>query len=169
VKRVIPEAQLLRDFNNDAPAIFGAILAALGVCVTTHEHVKLDPMPRMADFARWAHAGLGTLGFQSNDFLDAYQANQDAGLRLGLDSSPVGRALVTFMDGRPEWRGTASELLLALAGVDGVDTRSKQWPRTSRALSAALTRLGPALRSSGIGRESGHAGRERYVRLFQQS
>lgn len=169
VKRVIPEALLLRDFNNDAPAIFGAILAALAVCVTTHEHVKLDPMPRMADFARWAHAGLGTLGFQSNDFLDAYQANQDAGLRLGLDSSPVGRALVTFMDGRPEWRGTASELLLALAGVDGVDTRSKQWPRTSRALSAALTRLGPALRSSGIGRESGHAGRERYVRLFQQS
>lgn len=169
VKRVIPEAQLLRDFNADAPAIFGAILTALAVCVTTHEHVKLDPMPRMADFARWAHAGLSTLGFQSNDFLDAYQANQDAGLRLGLDSSPVGRALVTFMENRHEWRGTASELLQALVGVEGVDHRSKQWPRTPRALSAALTRLGPALRSSGIGRDSGWANRERYVRLFQQS
>ena len=169
VKRVIPEAQLLREFNADAPAIFGAILTALAVSMTTHEHVKLDPMPRMADFARWAYAGLSTLGFQSSDFLDAYQANQDAGLRLGLDSSPVGRALIAFMDGRHEWRGTASELLQALLAVEGVDHRSKQWPRTPRALSAALTRLGPALRSAGVGRDSGWSNRERYVRLFQQS
>lgn len=167
VKRVLPEAQLLRDFEADAPAIFGAILAALAVCVTTHESVKLEPMPRMADFARWAAAGMTTLGFQTSGFLDAYHANQDAGLRQGLDSSPVGRAIVAFMHGRKEWRGSASELLAGLRDfADPNDQRSKQWPKVPRALSAALTRLGPALRSAGVGRESGWANRERYLRLF---
>ncbi len=166
VKRVLPEAQLMRDFDADAPAIFGAILSALAVSVCCAERVKLDPMPRMADFAQWAYAGLPVLGFQPNDFIDAYQANQDAGLRIGLDSSPVGRALVAFMDGRHEWRGTASELLESLGNVDGVDHRSKQWPRTPRALSASLTRLGPALRSVGIGMGNERTAKERAVRLF---
>lgn len=170
VKRVLPESQLLRDFDADAPAIFAAILAALAVSVATHERVKLDPMPRMADFARWAAAGIRTLGFQTSDFVDAYQANQDAGLRQGLDSSPVGRAIVAFMDGRDEWKGTASELLAGLRDLgDANDHRSKQWPKVPRALSAALTRLGPALRSSGIGRESGWENRERYIRLFHST
>ena len=169
VKRVMPEAQLFREFDEDAPGIFAAILNALALCVSTHEHVKLDPMPRMADFARWAAAGLPALGYEIPEFLEAYQANQDAGLRLGLDSSPVGRALVGFMDGRQEWRGSASELLQSIVHVEGVDQRCKQWPRTPRALSASLTRLGPALRSAGIGREQERSGKERRIRLFLQS
>ena len=168
VTAVMPESQLFRNFDADAPQIFGALLNALAICIATHDRVKLEPMPRMADFAQWAYAGLPSLGFQPNDFMDAYRANQDAGLRLGLDSSPVGRAIVTFMDGRHDWRGTSSELLTALVNVDGTDTRSKQWPKTPRALSAGLTRLGPALRSAGIGKDSGWANRERYVHLFQQ-
>lgn len=169
VKRVIPEAQLLREFDQDAPAIFGAILNALALCVTTHERVKLEPMPRMADFARWSAAGLAALGYTIQDFLDAYQANQDAGLRLGLDSAPVGRAVLGLMETRPRWEGTASELLDALTAVPGVDQRSKQWPRTARALSAALMRLGPALRSAGIQRECTRTGKERRMTIFKPS
>ena len=170
VKRVMPESELFRQFDADAPAIFAAILSGLAVCVTTHEHVKLNPMPRMADFACWAYAGLPMLGFSSEKFLDAYRANQDAGLRLGLDSSPVGRAIVAFMESRTEWKGTASELLAGLRDfADSNDQRSKTWPKVPRALSAALTRLGPALRSAGIGRESGWSNRERYIHLFHTS
>jgi hypothetical protein len=169
VTTVMPESRLMREFDADAPLIFGAILNALAICVTTHDNVKLTPMPRMADFAQWAYAGLPVLGFQPNDFMDAYQANQDAGLRLGLDSSPVGRAVVALLEARSEWNGTASELLEALAATGSGDQRSKQWPKTARALSAALTRLGPALRSSGIGKESGWAKRDRYIRLFHSS
>lgn len=167
VKRVIPEAQLFREFDADAPAIFGAILSALAVCVTTHQNVRIDPMPRMADFACWAYAGLQVLGFSTAEFVDAYRANQESGLRLGLDSSPVGRAILALMETRKEWTGTASELLANLRDFsDPNDQRSKQWPKVPRALSAALTRLGPALRSAGIGRESGWTNRERYIRFF---
>ncbi|TXH66597.1 MAG: hypothetical protein E6Q88_11675 [Lysobacteraceae bacterium] len=166
VKRVIPEAQLMREFDEDAPLIFGAILNALSLCVATHERVNLDPMPRMADFARWAAAGLTALGYTTQDFLNAYQANQDSGLRLGLDSAPVGRALLGLMERHPRWEGTASELLEVLSGVPGVDQRSKQWPRTARALSAALMRLGPALRSAGIQRECARTGKERRMTIY---
>ncbi|MFT4197684.1 MAG: hypothetical protein QM601_07220 [Pseudoxanthomonas sp.] len=167
VARVIPESRLMREFDADAPLIFGTILNALAICVSCADNVKLDPMPRMADFAQWAYAGLPLLGFQPDDFMDAYIANQDAGLRLGLDSSPVGHALVAFMSQRSEWCGTATELLDVLGNVEGVDRRSKQWPRAPRALSAALTRLGPAMRAVGISRETGWAHRERHIRLFK--
>lgn len=169
VRRVLPEAKLLRDFDADAPAIFGAILTALATCVATHEHVKLDPMPRMADFAQWAAAGMSTLGFQTSDFLAAYRANQAAGLQQGLDSSPVGRAVVEFMATRTEWRGTASDLLASLRDLaDSNDQRSRQWPKVPRALSAALTRLGPALRSAGIAREHNRTSAAREIRLIRQ-
>lgn len=169
VRRVLPEAQLLRDFDADAPAIFGAILYALATCVATHEHVKLDPMPRMADFAQWAAAGMTALGFQTSDFLAAYRANQDSGLQQGLDSSPVGRAIVEFMATRNEWCGTASELLATLRDLaDANDLRSRQWPKIPRALSAALTRLAPALRSAGIQREHTRTAAAREIRLFRQ-
>ena len=165
VKRVMPEAQLFREFDADAPGIFAAILNALALCLGGHKRVKLDPMPRMADFACWAAAGLPALGYETSDFLDAYQANQNAGLRLGLDSSPVGRALLQFMQGRKEWRGTATDLLHEIGALPGVDQRSKQWPRTSRALSAALTRLGPAMRTAGIERQVERSATERCIHL----
>lgn len=169
VSRVLPEAKLFRDFDADAPAIFGALLTALAVCVGTHEGVKLDPMPRMADFAQWAAAGMTTLGFQTSDFLAAYHANQDAGLKQGLDSSPVGRAVVEFMATRNEWRGTASELLASLRDLaDANDVRSRQWPKVPRALSAALTRLAPALRSAGIHRETAWTHTEKHMVLFNK-
>ena len=170
VKRVIPETQLFREFSADAPAIFSAILNALAVCITTHENVRIDPMPRMADFACWAYAGLPMLGFTVTEFLDAYRANQEDGFRQGLDSAPVGRALMTFMESRREWQGTASELLASLRDLaDTNDQRSKQWPKVPRSLSAALTRLGPALRAAGISRESGWSGRDRCIRLFRKA
>lgn len=165
VKRVMPEAQLFREFDTDAPGIFGAILNALALSLSTHERVALDPMPRMADFARWAAAGMDALGYTTREFLDAYQANQNAGLRLGLDSSPVGRALLQFMQGRNEWRGTATDLLHEIGALPGVDQRSKQWPRTPRALGAALTRLGPAMRTAGIERQYERSSSERCIHL----
>jgi hypothetical protein len=167
VGRVLPEARLLSDFDADAPAIFGAILNALAMSVATHERVTLDPMPRMADFATWAAAGLPVLGYSKTEFVDAYAANQDAGLKLGLDASPVGQALITFMEGRTEWAGTATELHDALKGVEGVDLRSRLWPRSPRALAASLARLGPALRSIGIQREAHRSAKERSVRLLK--
>lgn len=166
VARVIPESQLLREFDTDAPRIFGALLSALAVCVSCANDVKLDPMPRMADFAQWAYAGLPVLGFRPNDFTDAYMANQDAGLQLGLESSPVGRALVALMERQREWEGTTTDLLGMLASIDGVDQRSRQWPKTPRMLTAQLSRLGPALRSAGIQRVHYRTKRERGIRLF---
>ena len=165
VKAVLPESRLFREFDADAPLIFGAILNALVISAATSHNVALIPMPRMADFAQWAYAGLPVLGFQPSDFVDAYQANQDAGLQLGLESSPVGRAVLALMEGHPHWEGTTTELLGALANVEGVDHRSRQWPKTARMLTSHLTRLGPALRTAGIQREHYRTKRERCIRL----
>lgn len=144
------EAAFWRAFESDAPRIFGALVAGLSAAIRDHETINIGRLPRMADFAQWAAAGIGTLGFTAEEFMFAYRDNLDTGMTAGVDSSPVGRALTTFMLARPEWCGTASDLLSALTSVASGAENTQAWPRTPRGLSGALRRLAPALRRQGI-------------------
>ena len=55
------------------------------------------------------------------------------------------------MTARTEWKGTASDLLRALAAVaDERVTKAKTWPGSSRALAGRLRRAAPFLRKIGI-------------------
>lgn len=146
----MPEAAFWRAFESDAPRIFGALIAGLSAAIRDHETIDIGRLPRMADFAQWAAAGIGALGFTAEEFMFAYRDNLDTGMTAGVDSSPVGRALTTFMLARLEWCGTASELLAALTPVAAGADHTQAWPRTPRGLSGALRRLAPALRRQGI-------------------
>jgi hypothetical protein len=104
----------------------------------------------MADFATWAKAcedgGLWTDGV----FMAVYDHNQIEGVRDLLDTDTLAATLTQFMDNYTgsDWVGTADDLLKALNGLVG-SPRPKGWPGNARALSAALRRLAPAMRSSG--------------------
>lgn len=161
------ESELWRDFEDDAPAIFAALLA--GICrAAGHEDTTSmpGPMPRMADFARWSCAGLPALGFTPEEFAAAYAGNQAAGLRLGLESSTPGRAIARLMTARSEWNGTATELLALLRDTtDPSDHKARDWPASPRSLSAALKRLAPALRAAGVSIQTGRTNRGSDIQL----
>jgi hypothetical protein len=140
------EADLARRFEADAPLIFGALLDALVLAQRDHEKVELSALPRMADFAKWATAGLPALGFSADEFMAAYQRNRDELMETAIDASPVASALVRFMEHRDQWTGSAVTLLSLLA--DG--TTSPAWPKSAKGLVGTLRRLAPALRSAGI-------------------
>jgi len=152
IERRRSEADLLDEFNADAGSIFAALLVALARALREIGRVQLETLPRMADFAKWAAAGLPALGFTSSEFLRAYERNLSDGMALGLESSPVGVAVVSLAREHGEWQGTAAELLIALSQKVGEQVvRGKAWPLSARALSGTLRRIAPALRGKGIG------------------
>lgn len=160
------ESQLWHEFDVDAPAIFGGLLDGISLAIRDVSSVKIAALPRMADFAMWAEAGLPALGFKRGKFMAAYAENLEQGLSLGLESSAVGRALQAFMQNRDSWTGAATDLLTNLAGyADESTQRTPAWPRSTRALHGHLARLGPALRAAGISVERARDAHSRLITL----
>jgi energy-coupling factor transporter ATP-binding protein EcfA2 len=145
------EADLWRSFQTDASAIFAGLLDGLALALRELETTHIERLPRMADFALWAEAGLPALGFERGEFMKAYSANQNVGLNLGLESSVVGQAIKGFMGNRVQWMGTATDLLQNLESCADENTRrAPAWPKCARSLRSSLNRLGPALRAIGV-------------------
>ena len=72
--------------------------------------------------------------------------------------------IISFMDGRETWEGTAAELLGCLNHVaeeTNVDIRSKMWPKAPHMLSRRLKEVEPNLLAMGVKFCHGRAGRRR--------
>jgi len=163
------EADLWQSFEMDAPAIFAGLLDAVALALRDVGDVKIDKLPRMADFALWAEAGLPAIGFKRGEFMEAYNRNLDEGLNLGLESSAVGRALQAFIERHTEWTGNATDLVSNLAGhTDEAALKTPGWPHSARALHAHLNRLGPALRAAGIRIERSRDSKSRLITLCKR-
>jgi hypothetical protein len=133
-------------FDEHYPAIFGALLAALAGALANIGSVRLDRMPRMADFARWVVAAEPALGWEPGAFMRSYAANRDESHELALDTSIVGPPLLEVAD--DGFEGSMTELLDTLGNkVAEKVARRKEWPKTARGLSAHIKRLAPNLRA----------------------
>jgi hypothetical protein len=145
------EAQLLADFEQVRPVIFGGLCTALSTALANLPTTKLERLPRMADFALWATAAEPALGLPPGAFLKAYEQNRQAAHHLILEDHPLAAAILGFMSDRESDEFTATHLLVALEEyTPRWERRDGSWPRSARALSSALRRLAPALRAVGI-------------------
>ena len=137
------EDDLWNFFDHARPRILGALLDAVAVAMRDEPTVKVDRLPRMADFARWSAAAAPALGWDADKFLAAYAVNRAQANETALDASPLVaplRQLSTF-------EGSATDLLDRLTTIVGEGpARSKDWPKTPSRLSGALRRLAPSLR-----------------------
>ena len=81
-----PEKELWREFELARPRLLGALLDAASHGLRALPHVRLDRLPRMADFALWA-AACETALWPSGTFARAYDANRRA--RSRMPSTPI--------------------------------------------------------------------------------
>lgn len=144
------EREVEAGFQSDAPAIFAALLDGLVLATKNHASVHLDRLPRMADFATWAAAGLPALGFSADEFMSAYTRNRDGLAEMALEASPVASALMTFMTVRDTWTGSSADLLGRLTDTSPGAAGNQAWPKSAKGLLGALRRVAPALRAAGI-------------------
>jgi len=158
----VPEAQLDRDFDAALPGIVGGLLTAVSVAMRNESSVRLASLPRLADFAIWAAAAEPAMDLQPGEFIQAYTTSRAAGNESAIEASPVGKAVVEFVEHIVDWTGTSTQLLKALeARADDKTKSMKSWPGTARSLGAAIKRLAPNLREAGLKVEferTGHKG-----------
>jgi hypothetical protein len=147
------------------PSLLGAVLNATSAALANEQSVKLERLPRMADFAQWVTAAEPALGWTQGTFMAAYTQNRRCANELPLET-PVAEAIRKL---ELPWEGTATELLRALEPmVDENARRSRSWPQIGRTLANTLRRLAPNLRQAGIAiefeRESSR-GRKRLIAI----
>ena len=161
-----PEAELWREFEQARPVILAALFDAISGALRSVEAVRLEGMPRMADFAVWATAAEVALGWESGAFMVAYTGNRQAAADTALDADPVAGAVLELMQDRDEWAGNATELWTALGElVDENIRHTKAWPGAPNALTGRLKRLAPTLRGAGIEYGEDRSGRNREKQL----
>jgi hypothetical protein len=143
------EAQFWRDFEQLRPRILGALLDAASAGLRNLPNLRLDQLPRMADFALWVNACEERLGIRPGEALITYSANGAETRNLALESSPLYEPLVKLA--REGFNGTVAELLARLncATSEGM-RRSVRWPKAPNALGGALRRMATNLRAAGI-------------------
>ena len=145
-----PETAFWQEFERLAPLLLGALLDAVSGALKQHAHVSLPSLPRMADFALWATAAEGALGWSPGTFMDVYAGNQAATIELTLESDPVATAVRDFAT-ESEWQGTASKQLAELSQSVTDDVKNqKSWPKDGSRLSGQLKRAPPGLRAVGV-------------------
>jgi hypothetical protein len=145
------EAEVYADFDAKLPGILGGLLDAVSGALRDLPAVKLDRLPRMADFARWATAAERSLGWKSGTFVIAYDEARKDAVATALDASPITEPLRRLVEGAKRWEGTSTELLQRLRELAGdAVAKTDDWPRRANVLSSQLKRLAPDLARAGI-------------------
>ena len=143
------EAQFWREFEEARPRILGTLLEAAVAGLRNLPQVRLDQLPRMADFAIWVSACEKGLEMEAGEALASYRANCDEAHNLALEASPLYQPLAELV--REGFTGTVAELLARVnCMVSEGMRRSVRWPKAPNALGNALRRMASDLRSAGI-------------------
>ena len=147
-----PESELLADFERVRPKILGALLDAMVVGLNRLGTIRLEGLPRMADFATWGVA-CETAAFEDGAFMRAYTGNRDTAATTAIEANPVASAILDLMreQSSQAWQGTSSKLYDVLTERVGAAMASARgWPSNPQALSRRVNQIKSALRPAGI-------------------
>jgi hypothetical protein len=162
LKHTRTELEFWEQFEVARPRILGALLDAVATALERERRVNVPVSVRMPDAARWVTAGEAKLPWGEGTFIRAYATNRRDANALALESSPIALEVQRLVGDLGSWSGIASELLETLnQRVEDSLKRLRGWPRTPRALSAALRRLAPNLRRVGLEIELTRQGHDR--------
>lgn len=156
------ERELAAAFAAARPGILGGLLTAVSAALANRDAVAMARVPRLADFVTWVEAAAPALGWGSGEFLAAFEGSRRKADAVAIEALPIGPVLLTFMQERDEWEGTASVMLKELGKlVDDETKRDGDWPKGANRLSKQIGRLAPNLRQVGVSvawQRSGPAG-----------
>jgi hypothetical protein len=145
------------DFETLKPELLGYIFDVLVKVLQVKQNggIKLNGLPRMADFVEIAEIASRCMGYDDNDFLKAYDKNIQSQTEEAIAANLVSSAIIKFMEDKNEWSGTATELLARLEELATSElminvSATKQWPKAANALSGRLKEVKTNLRESGI-------------------
>lgn len=167
----IPENKLWPLVEEIRPQVLGGLLDAFCAGLKNLDSVKLDRLPRMADFAIFATAAETGLPWEQGEALRVYQESRESLTDQALEKDVVALAVLEFLEdrrafGQAEWEGTSSDLLAVLIPPTGLEDR---WPRKGSKLGKRLAKAAPLLREKGVVISTRRTGKGRFITLALKS
>jgi hypothetical protein len=162
------EATFWSRFDADRPKLFGSLLDAISGALRYLPNIKLDRMPRMADFARVACAYAEFAGIGADKMLDVIMLQTSRQTQEVLDCDPVASAIREFIQKCKSWTGTTGKLL-ELLNESAPTPRPEGWPRQANTLSRKLNVLHSTLNEVGISIRRHKEGQNRERQLTLES
>jgi putative DNA primase/helicase len=164
------EREFWAAFEAARPAIHGALCDIVAGGLRRLRDVKLDRLPRRADFARWGAACAPGWGSEPAEFMADYEENRSEAMAAAAEASllllPLEAVLARTALDVAGFEGTATELLKRLDEVCGEGERKQKWyPKTPSQLGSKLSEIAPLLRPRGIEFRRDKLGRGRDRRI----
>jgi len=131
------ETEIYKEFDQEYPKFFGALLGILTASLKELPKVNLTSKPRMADFTILGTALEKAQNWESGSFLNEYETNRKDNVLSAMEHSPVMLAIIKFMQLRQCYEGTYAELY-------GILNEYKPamcgWPQSSKGLANQIKR-----------------------------
>ena len=145
------ETDLWDDFEKARPYILGGIFDLLSKAITIYPDVKLDNLPRLADYGLWGYAIAEAIGTgKGQQFTDDYKMNIDRQTEEAIQSSTLAIAILNCMENRDDLETTIADAFADLKRLADPDPFDKSFPKAPRELRRYLERLKATLEAKGI-------------------
>lgn len=147
------EAALFREFADDLPGIFRGAIDRIAGILANLEGAEVVHPERVLGFTRWLAAMERLDDAGAGTYQAVYSDCVKAGMLDTLETHPLGRAVLSFVDGkaRSDWSGPPKKLLEELEHInDWRDVRHPEWPQNEIALSKRLLTMQASLARQGI-------------------
>ena len=137
----------------------------------------------MGDFGIWCWAVAEALdGYSGEDAIAALDKMSENQHNEAMDANPIAQAVALFMKGKKTWLGTATDILDVFDSYGGTEPllrtkerttievlkRSPYWPKDARALSVALKKVVPDLKTTGIEVEFARENNQRTIKIVNR-
>ncbi len=129
------ENKLITDFNDAHPGILGALLDMVVCALNGVDEVDNTLLPRLADFAIFAEAGVQSLQYEKGQFLKAFNANQSESEKIQLESSLLAVVLNDMLCSDGGLSTDKSHHMLQ-------GTATELWEKTNKYATKQFTRIG---------------------------
>ena len=108
------ESDIMAEFMRLRPQLLGYILGILVKALQIKPTIKLNDLPRMADFALWGEAIARAMGYNDLEFIQAYYENIGKQNIEAIEANPLGLAIAKFFADNQELEGSPQEILDAI-------------------------------------------------------
>jgi putative DNA primase/helicase len=165
----MPEHELWKVLDEHHGEWLGAIFTLLSKPLAIKPTLKLEERARLADWEEYVIAITKAAGASEETYFKDRTIIDERQHQAVFDSSSVLQAVISFMENRTRWEGTATQLLGLLSPISIALplTGNKDWPKTLNMLGQQFPHLAPTLAGLGITLTYGNESRTKHGRLIR--
>ena len=166
----IPKELYDKKLKERLPYILHDVLDTVVKTLQIKPTVNLPELSRLGDFTIWGYAAAKALGYDPEDFLQAYKESMGGGSIDAVTTKPTGILVIEFLNRQEKmmWEGQPQSLwkeFYDLARETNMSTSQRSFPKGAQALSRALNKLSPDLRKLGYLYTTRRTGKARIIKL----